>query len=119
MENRIANLRVQVLQLCEKVGGSSSVSVMFVWTLLPLSLIMMSLGIGADVSFVAETERSDNGQRHLLHAQLGRHGREMTLEDKVHQGGMNDVVLMVTKGYLGTSKSLGGIEQLLATLPRA
>ena len=119
MENRVAYLWVQLLQSCEKFGGSSSVGVMFVGTLLPLSLIMVGLGIGTDISLLTETEWPNDGQRHLLHPQLGRHCREMPLEGKVHQGGMDDVVLMVTKGYLGASKVLCHVEQLLAALPGA
>ena len=39
------------------------------------------------------------------------------MEGKVHQGSMDDVILVVAEGNLGTTKLLGDIEELLAALP--
>ena len=38
---------------------------------------------------------ADDGQWHLPHAELGGHRGEVALEGEIHQGGMDDVVLMM------------------------
>ena len=43
----------------------------------------------------------------------------MPLEREVHQGCMNDVVLMVAEGDFGAAVLLGNVEELLAALPGA
>ena len=43
----------------------------------------------------------------------------MSLEGKVHQSCMYDVILMVTKGYFLTAERLCEVKKLLATLPGA
>jgi hypothetical protein len=64
---------------------------------------MMGFGILADVVLTAKAQWSDDGERHFMHTQLDRHGGEMTLEGEVHQGCMDNVVLMMAKGYLATA----------------
>ena len=81
--------------------------------------IVLLMGIGLYVALSAEAERTDNGQRHLLHLQFGRHGRELPLKGEVHQRCMDKVVLMMAQGDLGATKLLGKIEELLAALPGA
>ena len=41
----------------------------------------------------------------------------MPLEGQVHQRGVDDVVLMVPKGYLRAAQLLGNVEELFAALP--
>ena len=103
----------------EKLGGGSTVGIALVGALFQLFFITLLLGIGADVGLLTETERADDGERHLAHAEFGRHGGKMTLEGEVHQGGVDDVVLMMTEGNLRTAKLLGQVEELLAALPGA
>ena len=95
------------------VGG------LFVGALLQLFFIALLFGIGPDVGLLTETERPDDGEWHLAHAELDGHGGEMALEGEVHQGGVDDVVLMMTEGNLRTAKFLGQVEELLAALPGA
>ena len=84
-----------------------------------LLLIVVLLGILAYVVFLTETQGTNDGEGHLLHLQLGRHGGEVALKGEIHQGSMDDVVLMMAKGYLRTIQLLSKIEELLAALPRA
>ena len=92
--------------------------VVFIRTLHQLFFIVMNVGISLNVSLMAEAERADDGQRHFLHAELGGHGGEVSLKSEVHQGGMDDVVLVVSKGNLGAAKLLGKVEELFPALPR-
>ena len=43
----------------------------------------------------------------------------MSLEGEIHQGGMDDVILMMSQSNLGTAQLLGKIKELLAALPGA
>ena len=81
-------------------------------------LVVLLTGILLDVVLLAETQRANDGQWHLAHAELGGHGGEVSLEGEVHQGRVDDVVLMVAEGYLGASQFLGKVKELLTTLPR-
>ena len=78
---------------------------------------MLLFGILSDVGFLTQAERTDNGQRHLLHLQLGRHRRELALEGEVHQHRMDKVVLVMAQGYLGAAQLLCNVEELFAALP--
>ena len=81
--------------------------------------IALLLGIGADVGFLTEAERADDGQRHLPHAEFGGHRGEMALKGEVHQGGMDDVILVMAQSDLRATQFLGKIEELFAALPGA
>ena len=95
------------------VGG------LFEGTLLQLFFIALLFGIGADVGLLTKAERTDDGEWHFAHAELDRHRGKMALEGEIHQGCVDDVVLMMTEGNLRTAKLLSQVEELLATLPGA
>jgi hypothetical protein len=97
----------------------SAIGVMLIGTLLELLLITLFFGVSTDIIFGAETKRADDGEGHFPHAEQGGHGAEVSLEREVHQGSMDDVVLMVPQGYLVTPQLLGEVEELLAALPGA
>ena len=103
----------------ENLLDAGAVGVGFVWTELDEFLILLLFGILTDVIFVTEAEWADYGEGHLLHAEFGGHGGEMALEGEVHQGGVDDVVLVVAEGNLGAAKLLSEVEELLAALPGA
>ena len=117
MPEGVARLWIQLFQLLEERLCGGAIGGLLVRAQLELFLVMLLLGILLDVSLLTQAQRTDNGQRHLLHPELGRHRRELSLEGEVHQGSMDDVVLVVAKGYLGTTKLLSNIEELLAALP--
>ena len=64
-------------------------------------------------------EWANDGKGHLLHAQQNGHRTEPPLKCEIHQGCMQDVVLMMAKGNLGAAEFLRKVEDLLATIPRA
>jgi len=107
------------LHRVEDTGYGGTVGVVLVGAQLRLFLIVVGFGVGPDVVLAAEAERTDDGEGHLAHAQFGRHGGEMALEGEVHQGSMDDIILMMAQGYLGAAEFLGEVEELLATLPGA
>ena len=74
-------------------------------------------GKGADIGLLTQAKRPDDGKWHLAHAQFDGHGGKMALESEIHQGSMDDVVLMMAKGYLGASQLLGEVKKLFAALP--
>ena len=117
MPEGVTRLWIQLFQLLEEGLGGGTIGGLLVRTQLELFLVMLLLGILLDVSLLTQAQRTDNGQRHLLHPELGRHRRELPLEGKVHQGSMDDVILVVAEGYLRTAQLLCHIEELLATLP--
>ena len=117
MPDGVACLWIQLFQLLEERLCGGAISGLLVGTQLELFLVMLLLGILLDVSLLTQAQRTDNGQRHLLHPELGRHRRELPLEGEVHQGSMDDVILVMAKGYLGTTQLLSDIEELLAALP--
>ena len=117
MPNTVACLRIHLLHVGEEVSGSGALGFVFMWALFQLFFVVMSVGIGLNVSLMAEAERADDGQRHFLHAELGGHGGEVSLESEVHQSGMDDVILMVAEGNLGAAQLLCEVKELLAALP--
>jgi len=97
----------------------STIGVVLIGTLLELLLITLFFGVCTDIILAAETKRADDGEGHFPHAEQSGHGAEVALEREVHQGRMDDVVLMVAQGNLVTPQLLGEVEELLAALPGA
>ena len=95
MPEGVTSLCVHLLHLLEKGFCCCTVGILFKGALLQLFLIALLLGVGLDVGFLAEAERTDNGQWHLPHAELGGHRGEVALEGEIHQGGMDNVILMM------------------------
>ena len=100
MPEGVTSLCVHLLHLLEKGFCCCTVGILFKGALLQLFLIALLLGVGLDVGFLTEAKRSDNGQRHLPHAELDGHRGEVSLESEIHQGGMDDVILMMAKSNL-------------------
>ena len=71
------------------------------------------------VSLADETKGTDDGQGKTIHLKDGLHGRELSLEGKVHQGGLDEIVAMVTKCELVAPELLRQVKKFLATVPRA
>ena len=117
MPNAVSGLWIHTFHEGKEFSGSSSVGIAFVRTFLPLLLIVMSIGIGLNISFLAQAQRADDSERHLLHAKFSGHGREIALKGEVHQGGMDDVILMVAQSNLRAAQLLGKVEELFAALP--
>ena len=108
-----------MFQLVVDVAHARAVGIGVVGTAFFLWLVVMRFGVGKDVGFVTEAERTDDADGHFLHAQQYGHRAKATLECKVHQGGVKDVVLMVAEGNLRAAQFLCEIEDLLASVPRA
>ena len=115
----IAHLRVHLLQGVVELFDVRAMRVGLIGTELLLFLIPLHLGPRLDVALRDEAKRADDGERHLLHLQFGRHRRKLSLESKVHQGSMDKVVLVMTQGNLCAAELLSKIEELLASLPGA
>ena len=107
------------MHLSEQVDDGCAIGLVFVRALLELFFIVMLRGILADVGFLTKSQRTDNGEGHFAHTKLNGHGREMALEGEVHQRGVDDVILMMTKRYLGATQILSEVEELFAALPGA
>ena len=88
-----------------------------VWAQLQLFLVVSQFGISFDVLFLYHAQWPDDAQRHLSHAQQGRHGTEASLVEQVHQSRAQQVVLMVAECYLIASQLLCQVEELLTTVP--
>ena len=119
MPNTIAYFRINLLHISKEVSSSRALGFVFIRALFQLFFVVMSLGIGLNVSLMAEAEWAYDGQWHFLHTELGGHGGEVSLENEVHQSGMDDVILMVAEGNLGTSQFLSEVKELFAALPGA
>ena len=119
MPDRVSGLFAELLHVLEEGLRRGAIGVVRVGAELDLFLVVMLLGILAYVVFLTEAQRADDGEGHLSHLELGRHRREVALKGEIHQGGMDDVVLMMAKGYLRAVELLRQIEKLLAALPRA
>lgn len=118
MEDGKTSFWVELFHVSKEFGYSSAVGIVFIRALLQLFFIVVSLCVCLYVILATEAEWADDGEWHFLHAELGRHGRELALEGKVHQSGMDDVVLMVAEGDFCKTQFLGELEELLASLPR-
>ena len=80
MENGKACFRVKPLHAFKQLACRSAVGVVFKGALLQLFLVVVVGGIALYVFFVAETERTNDGKRHLAHPEFDGHGGEMSLE---------------------------------------
>ena len=89
-------LGVQLLHGVEEPDDGSAVGLVFVRAVLHQLFVVGEFGVTADVGFVDEAERPDDGQWHLAHLQSDRHSIEAPLKREVHQGGVQNVVAMVT-----------------------
>lgn len=70
-----------------------------------------------EVGFMHHAERADDGHGKLPHLQPCGHGGELPLESQVEQGGVQDVILMVSEGNLVAMQFLGHGEKHLAAVP--
>ena len=91
-----AGFGVHSLYAGEEVGDGLSTGILFVGAVFHLFLIVLHLGQRLQVGFVLQAERADDGEGHLLHAQLDRHTLEAALEELVHERSVYDVVHVVT-----------------------
>ena len=78
---------------------------------------MANLRPFAYVLFLYEAQGTNDGERHLPHLEFGGHCGEMSLEGEVHECRMEDVVVVMSQGYLVAVERLCEIEHLLATMP--
>ena len=117
MEYGVTGFFSHGLHVGKELDSGSAVGIVFVRTLFELFFILMGIGIGLDISFLAQAQRTDDSEWHFPHFQLNRHRGEMTLKGEVQKGGMDDVVLMVPQSYLGAAELLSKVEELFATLP--
>lgn len=76
-------------------------------------------GVPGEVTLLDQTERTDELQRHLVHLKLGIDGRELSLEDQVHEQSLDYIVLVMAESDLVAAELLCGVEQRLAAVPRA
>ena len=106
-----------MLNAVVELGNGGSLGVVLVGAVLQLLLITAEFCVAYNVSFVDETQRSDDAKRHLAHLQQGGHRTETALIHKVHQRGVDYVVAMVAQGNLVAAKFLGEVEELLASVP--
>ena len=91
---------VVLLDGVEELAHVVAMTVFFIWAQLHLLLIAAQLGIASDVGLFDHAERTDDAQGHLLHFEQGGHRVEAALVELVHQAGVEQVVLMMAKGYL-------------------
>ena len=119
MEYGVTGFFIHGLHVGKELDSGSAVGIVFVRTLFELFFILMGIGIGLDISFLAQAQRTDDSEWHFPHFQLNRHRGEMTLKGEVQKGGMDDVVLMMAQSDLRTTQFLREIEELFATLPGA
>jgi len=95
-----AGLRVYLFDGVVKTFYLCTVRVCLIGTAFRLFLIASHLCVCLDVGFLHHTERSDDCEGHLAHLQARRHGVEAALEGEIHQGCMDQVILMVAEGDL-------------------
>ena len=119
MPEGIAKFRVEFFELIIEVGDAFALCVVLEWTLLAQGFVLAFICECLNVCPGTQTERTDDGKGHLLHLQQGRHGVEASLEGEVHQGGMENVVLMMAEGNLRTADFLCKVENQFAAVPGA
>ena len=112
-------LRIHGGNLVKQFPDVCTVGVVFVRTVLFLFLIAFVFCHLHEVALFYHAKRTDDGQRHLAHPELGGHTAEMALVKQSHQCGMQNVILMMPQGYLVETEFLRQIEQHLPAIPRA
>lgn len=102
---------IHLFNLVEDISHVRTVGIALVRTKFLLFLIFLHRGPSRQIAFLHHTERTDDGHRKLTHAQPGRHGGELSLKTEVQQGGMQNVILVMSQSNLVASQFLGRLEK--------
>ena len=70
-----------------------------------------------DIRLMYETERTDNGKRIMFQRKTGLHGGMRTLEGDVHQQGNEDIIHVMSQGYLVKTIIYSKLEERLTSVP--
>ena len=82
---RVADMRIERFELADKRFDLRSSRGVLVRARLLLADITAERGVTTQVFLLNQAERTNELQRHLVHLQLGIDGRELAVEDQVHQ----------------------------------
>jgi len=110
---------IERLEGTDDIVHIRSMGLVLIRTELLLPMIAPELGIAAQIGLADKTERADHLHRELIHLQEGRDSANSALEREVHQEGMDDIVAMMTEGYLVAAPRLSHLKQGLAAIPGA
>ena len=69
------------------------------------------------IALLNAAKGTNDGHIKLIHLQSRRHSRKGALEGHIHEQCNQHIVLMVTKGYLITTKFLSSLKESLTTIP--
>ena len=114
----MAGFGIQRLQPDEQIFHVRAVRTGFVGAGLQLLPIAPPLGDARQLGLGDETEWADDFHRKLRHLKTGRHRPEGALEGEIHQERLEDVVLMVSEGYLVAALFFGYGKKGLSARPR-
>ena len=82
---RVADIRIERFELADECFDLRARRGVLVWAGLLLADITAKRGVTTQVLLLNQAERTNELQRHLIHLQLGIDGRELAVEDQVHQ----------------------------------
>lgn len=113
-----AEFGVLRFELLEEVGDVGALGCSFVGALFHEGLVLGDYCPLLEQGFFDHAEGSDDGEGHLLHLQVAGHGGETSGIGKVHEGGVEDVVLMMAEGDFVAAQFLCYFEERFAAVPR-
>ena len=117
MPEAVPCLRIESLQALEDVAHVLPSRCLFIgaWGLLLLETLLSSYLCYPGL--LDETEGTDELQGIVFHGHLGTDGAGMALEGEVHEPGREDVILVMTEGYLVETMFRGKGEEEFAAVP--
>ena len=115
----IAGFGIQRLQPGKQLLHVRAVRTGFVGAGLELLPIATPLGDARQLDLGDKAKGANDFHRKLRHLQTGRHRPEGALEGEIHQERLEDVVLMMSEGYLVAAFFFGYGKKGLAARPRA
>ena len=114
-----AGFRIHLFHLVVEMFDVCAMRVRLVGTEFLLFLIASHFCVDLDILFLYHAERSDDGQWHLTHLEARWHRVEAPLKGEVHQGCMDEIVLMMAECYLVAAEFLSEVEEFFASHPGA
>ena len=81
--------------------------------------ILTQFGVTTELALLNQAERTNKLQGHLVHLKFGIDSGELAIEDKIHEQGLDDIILVMAEGNLVAAKFLCSVEERLAAVPGA